>query len=93
MISISCCQCAASGATPSSRIVPPDKRKISGPVRKPYPARGLEIKRLWKRVARSIGQTRTEIRQYAEDHPVFRETARKMVAAWEMGLVTLLKKE
>jgi hypothetical protein len=38
-------------------------------------------------------KTRTDVRQYAEDRPVFRETAEKMVTTWETGLATLFKKE
>jgi hypothetical protein len=60
MISISYDRCAAFGATPPSRNVPPEKREISGPVEKPYPARGHEVKH--KKISLSFAWGRRQTR-------------------------------
>jgi len=51
------------------------------------------IREIFDAVTGAVGQTRTDVRQYAEDRPGFRDVAEKMVAAWEMGLATLFRKE
>jgi serine/threonine-protein kinase HipA len=44
------------------------------------------IREILEAVTGAVGDTRADIRLYAEDHPEFRETAEGMLAAWEAGL-------
>jgi serine/threonine-protein kinase HipA len=51
------------------------------------------IREIFDTVAGAVSLTRRDVRQYAEDRPVFRDVAEKMGAAWETGLASLFKKE
>jgi serine/threonine-protein kinase HipA len=49
------------------------------------------IREIFDAVTGAVGETRGEIRRYANDHPVFRDIAARMEAEWEKGLETLEK--
>ena len=47
------------------------------------------IREIFASVETAVGETRSDVRRYAADHPAFRETADRMLSAWEQGLEDL----
>jgi serine/threonine-protein kinase HipA len=44
------------------------------------------IREIFDQVTGAVGDTRADVRRYSSDCPAFRETAEKMLPAWETGL-------